>query len=345
MKYFSKPLPPTPPRVKPPRDQLLVNDGLTMTTQKKHAFPEMLVRLLITLCGSIGTIGVLQGFFKFPIQLKPLFLFTVVLSIIMRSVRLISPKVGFGSILTAFASIPLLLMKFREPAVVGAGEIYHIMRRRILWRMSFPPNDTHAVGWTDGQCVQLVFYLIIIALVALMEYSDVLLTHPQSSRSGFWIRFLVTFPFLECGLYFGIETYSICVFLLAIFCSGRSPFRDAEPRLRLWQSRGAPHRFSRRFPPRQSSGSPRMSPALLRCCSRCWHWQASRCMPRTITRAQPISIRSAMISAISTRISRLTMSRDCSRAFRVPWASMSSRMRLICLIKAICILTADRCCI
>lgn len=220
MKYFSKPLPPAPPRVKPPRDQLLVNDGLTMTTQKKHAFPEMLVRLLITLCGSIGTIGVLQGFFKFPIQLKPLFLFTVVLSIIMRSVRLISPKVGFGSILTAFASIPLLLMKFREPAVVGAGEIYHIMRRRILWRMSFPPNDTHAAGWTDGQCVQLVFYLIIIALVALMEYSDVLLTHPQSSRSGFWIRFLVTFPFLECGLYFGIETYSICVFLLAIFWLG-----------------------------------------------------------------------------------------------------------------------------
>ncbi len=219
MKYDRKPLPP-PPRVNPPRDQLLVHDGLAMTLQKKHAFPEMLVRLLITLCGSIGTIGVLQGFFKFPIQLKPLFLFTVVLSIIMRSVRLISPKVGFGSILTAFASIPLLLMKFREPAVVGAGEIYHIMRRRILWRMSFPPNDTHAVGWTDGQCVQLVFYLIIIALVALMEYSDVLLTHPQSSRSGFWILFLVTFPFLECGLYFGIETYSICVFLLAIFWLG-----------------------------------------------------------------------------------------------------------------------------
>ena len=139
MKYNTKPLPP-PPRVRPPKDQLLVHDGLTMTVQKKRLFPEMLVRVLITLCGSIGTIGVLHGFFQFPIKLKPLFIFIVILTLVMRSLRMISPKVGFGSILTAFASIPLLLMRFREPAVVGAGEIYHIMRRRILWRMSFPPN-------------------------------------------------------------------------------------------------------------------------------------------------------------------------------------------------------------
>ena len=237
MKYNTKPLPP-PPRVRPPKDQLLVHDGLTMTVQKKRLFPEMLVRVLITLCGSIGTIGVLHGFFQFPIKLKPLFIFIVILTLVMRSLRMISPKVGFGSILTAFASIPLLLMRFREPAVVGAGEIYHIMRRRILWRMSFPPNDTHAAGWTDGECVQLVFVLIIIALVALLEYSDVLLTHPQSSRSGFWIRFLVTFPFLECGLYFGIETYSICVFLLAVFWLGTLAVSRRRTSARLAEKQG-----------------------------------------------------------------------------------------------------------
>ena len=211
---------PHPPRVKPPKDQLLVHDGMTMSVRRKQQFPEVLVRILITVCGSIGTIGVLHGFFRFPVQLKPLFLFIVILTLIMRGLRMISPKLGFGSILAAFASIPLLLMRFREPAVAGAGAIYHIMRKRILWRISFPPNEVDVEGWTEGQCVQLVFILIIIALVALLEYSDVLLSHPQSSRSGFWIRFLVTFPFLECGLYFGIETYSICVFLLAIFWLG-----------------------------------------------------------------------------------------------------------------------------
>ena len=233
----NKPLP-APPRVRPPRDQLLVNDGLTMTLQKKSAFPETVVRLLITLCGSIGTIGVMQGFFQFPIRLKPLFLFIILLTLIMRGVRMISPKIGFGAILAAFASIPLLLIRSREPAVVGAGEIYHIMRRRILWRMTFPPNDTHAAGWTDAECVQLVFVLIIIALTALLEYSDVLLTHPQSSRSGFWIRFLVTFPFLECGLYFGIETYSVCVFMLAVFWIGTLAVSRRKPSARFIAKQG-----------------------------------------------------------------------------------------------------------
>ncbi len=211
---------PNTPCVQPPEDALLVHDGLTMTVRRKRHFPEMLVRLLITLCGSIGTIGSLQGFFHFPIQLKQLIWFTVILTVVMRCIRLISPKVGFASILLAFASIPLLLMKFREQAVAGAGSIYFTVRQRILWRLSFVPYVAETGDWTIGECVQLVFILLIIALTALLEYSDVLLSHSHSSYSGFWIRFLITFPFLECGLYFGIQTGSVFVFLLAFFWLG-----------------------------------------------------------------------------------------------------------------------------
>ena len=142
--------PPRPPRIKPPKDQLLVHDGLTMAVQRKQQFPEMPVRVLITLCGSIGTIGVMHGFFRFPVQLTPLILFIIVLTLIMRGLRMLSPKLGFGAILAAFASIPLLLMRFREPAVAGAGSIYHIMRKRILWRISFPPNEVNVENWTEG---------------------------------------------------------------------------------------------------------------------------------------------------------------------------------------------------
>ena len=211
---------PRPPRVKPQKDQLLVHDGLTMSVRNKRHFPEIIIHVLISVCGSIGTVGVLQGFFQFQIRLKPLFLFAAVMTLIMRLLRLISPKAGFASILCAFASIPLLLMKFREQAVIGAGSIYHTVRQRILWRIEFQPFEADTGDWTEGQCVQLVFILFIIAMTALLEYSDVLLTHPHSSMSGFWIRLLITFPFLECGLYFGIETYSICVFLLVIFWLG-----------------------------------------------------------------------------------------------------------------------------
>lgn len=229
---------PNPPRVKPPKDQLLVHDGLTMSVQKKRRFPEILIRLLITICGSIGTVGVLQGFFQFPITLKPLFLFIIALTVIMRCIRLISPKVGFASILTAFASIPLLLMKFRSQAVIGAGSIYHTVRARILWRIEFQPFEADTGDWTEGQCVQLVFILFIIAMTALMEYSDVLLTHPQSSMSGFWIRLLITFPFLECGLYFGIETYSICVFFIVIFWLGTLAVSRRKPSSAFTEKQG-----------------------------------------------------------------------------------------------------------
>ena len=43
---------PRVPRIKPPKDQLLVHDGLSMTVRRKRRFPEMLIRILITLCGS-----------------------------------------------------------------------------------------------------------------------------------------------------------------------------------------------------------------------------------------------------------------------------------------------------
>lgn len=204
-----------------PKSHLLSCDAMSLSLRKKRKFPERTVRLLIALCGSIGTPAVMKGFFDLPLDLKTLSLFIIALSLLLRLLRRISPKFGFAGILLSFAAIPVLLVRFREGAVLGAGRIYYLMRKTILWRSSFPDLlPPHSGGWTDGQCVQFVFIMMSLALVALVEYSDVLLTHPHSSRSGFWIRFLVTFPFLECGLYFGLETSSIAVFMLLFFWIG-----------------------------------------------------------------------------------------------------------------------------
>ncbi len=222
-----------------PKDQLLLHDGITMSVRRRQHFPERLVRLLITLCGSIGTVTCLQGFFQFPIYLNQLLLFIVVLTLVMRGIRMLSPKIGFGFILTAFAAIPVLLLKYREQAVAGAGSVYHTMRRHILWKAVFPTTQEYAAGgWTQQDCTQFVFILIAMALVALLEYSDVLMTHTQSSRSGFWIRFLVTFPFLECGLYFGIHTSMLSVFLLVLFWIGTLAVSRRKPSYRFFSAQG-----------------------------------------------------------------------------------------------------------
>lgn len=226
------------PYVPPPKDHMLVHDTLSMSVQKKKHFPEHLVRMFVALCGSLGTLYVMQGFFEFPIRMKPLLTFLLGMTLVLRIIRMISPKIGFGCILCSFATIPLLLVRYREPAVVGAGAVYRVMRKRILWRSIFPVTHAHAGDWSEEQCVQFVFFLIVIALVALLEYSDVLLTHTQSSRSGFWIRFLVTFPFLECGLYFGIQTSSIAVFMMIFFWIGTIALARRKPTRKLSAAQG-----------------------------------------------------------------------------------------------------------
>ena len=213
--------PPLPPPYHPPHNRLLVQDGMQVSTKERPLIFDKVIRLLIALCGSIGTLVVMRGFFDFNVDLKPIIAGIIAVTVIMRTARAVSAKAGFFMILSSFAAIPLLLLRYREAAVVGAGAIYHIMRKTILWQNSFPETPpVYAGTWDENKCIWFVFVLVAAALVALLEYSDVLLTHTQSSRSGFWIRFLVTFPFLECGLYFGLETSSIAVFMLIFFWIG-----------------------------------------------------------------------------------------------------------------------------
>ncbi len=199
---------------------LLVHDSISMSVKDKRPFPERLVRLLITLLGIGGTIWSIDGFFDFPVNALPLTYFAIGLMLVLRLIRYLHPKLGFGCILGSFALIPVALIKFREAAIVGASGIYQIMRSKILSKPFVFENGTGAGTWDRVMCMRFVFLLLITAMVALLEYSDVLLTHTQSSRSGFWIRFLVTFPFLECGLYFGLQTGSISVFMLICFWIG-----------------------------------------------------------------------------------------------------------------------------
>ena len=168
-----------PPKVPAPRDQLLQHDGISMTVQSKRPFPERTVRLLITLMGSIGTLLCMYGFFDFPLEIRSLLIVTVVLTCSMRLIRTFAPRIGFGLILVGFAAIPALLLRHREAAVIGAGAIYNIMRRKVLWQAYFPDPSVHVGDWNEAKCVQFVFLLLMIALVCLLEYSDVLMTHSR----------------------------------------------------------------------------------------------------------------------------------------------------------------------
>ncbi|HBI84720.1 MAG TPA: hypothetical protein DDX71_00310 [Ruminococcus sp.] len=228
-------------------DHLLVHEGLSMSVKNKRKFPERLVRILISLCGTFGILWTLQGFFQFPVDPMPLCMFAVVLTFIMRGVRAMFPKMGFACILMAFAAIPFELLRHSEEAVVGTGAVYSIMRKRILWQAVFETSTANINGFSEADCVRFIGDMLVIAIVALLEYSDVLMTHAQSSRSGFWIRLLISFPFLECGLYFGLETYPAAVFLLIAFWIGTLAIARKHPSRREALAQGKSYRIQHSF--------------------------------------------------------------------------------------------------
>jgi len=211
---------------------LLVQDSISMSVRDRHNFPEQLVRILITMLGCWGMIYSIHGFFRFPVNPHTLAFFSAVVILLLRGVRLIHPKLGFACILISFAAVPAALIYYRNQAVLGTSGIYDIMQQKITWQ---PPSEEllssglEAGGYSIEDCMRLMFDLLVLTLSALLEYSDVLLTHQQSGRSGFWIRLLVTFPFLECGLYFGLETYSPAVFMLIAFWIGTIAVQRRKP--------------------------------------------------------------------------------------------------------------------
>lgn len=228
-------------------DHLLVHEGLSMSVKHKRKFPERLVRIVIALCGTFGILWTLQGFFQFPVDPLPLCMFAVVLTLAMRAVRAIFPKMGFACILLAFAAIPFVLMMHSEEAVVGTGAVYSIMRKRTLMQAVFETSTADINGFTEADCIRFICDMLVIAVVALLEYSDVLMTHAQSSRSGFWIRLLISFPFLECGLYFGLETYPFAVFLLIAFWIGTLAIARRNPSRREAIAQGRSYRIQHKF--------------------------------------------------------------------------------------------------
>ena len=209
---------------------LLVQDSISMSVRDRHNFPEQLVRILITMLGCWGMIYSIHGFFRFPVNPHTLALFSAVVILLLRGIRLIHPKLGFACILVSFAAVPAALIYFREQAVLGTAGIYDIMQKKITWQPEAMLNRAlSAEGYSIETCMRFMFDLLVLTLSALLEYSDVLLTHQQSGRSGFWIRLLVTFPFLECGLYFGLETYSPAVFMLIAFWIGTIAVQRRKP--------------------------------------------------------------------------------------------------------------------
>ncbi len=188
-----------------------------MSVRDNRRFPEMLVHSLVTVIGECSAVICFQGFYQFPCQFAKLILLFVCYSLLMQLLRRFSPRGAFFCVLISFTMIPLLLLLHRDAAAVGIQTFYRMMSQTAMHEQVRYSYAAVVGEWSELTCMRFLFDVMAFAVAALLEYSDVLLSSRHSGRSGLFMRFLVTFPFLECGLYFGLETYPAAVFSLIAF--------------------------------------------------------------------------------------------------------------------------------
>ena len=205
--------------------QLLIHDSMSMSVKhKKIPGFFMVLHPLISLCGILSVIYCMYGFFDFPLDLKIMTLTSIAAIFIMFLVRSVSRKAGFAAVILVLLTVPVLLIFYRDDASLGAQNIYDLMHAKIFHE-AWMPNGEFVTGgqivkWSPALAlrgIQLLCDIVLVILIALMEYTDVLLTQGNSGKIAVAIRFLMTFPFLESGLYFGLETSSFAVFLMIVF--------------------------------------------------------------------------------------------------------------------------------
>lgn len=194
-------------------DTLLLQESVALSVRDRSGPPHHLVRLLLTLTGLIGSFWSFDGFFHPGWNLKYICLFLVGFAVLTRVLYRIS-RFGTLLLLGETAAVCGLLLKFMDQAAEGAYSIFRTMSLTIT-NQPFEPTAPSPMpgGWSHSSVLLFTALTVGALLTVVTEYAE-------SSRFCFLLRFLVTFMFLETGLYFGLETHPLAVLMLIVFWIG-----------------------------------------------------------------------------------------------------------------------------
>lgn len=170
---------------------------------------------LISYACCICTMFCLQGFFHFPVSMAALCVFALAVQAVLRLTQNFLSKAHLGMILCCFMAVPLVIALNYDKAADGLELTYFFVRSAVLKRSFYVdpanPEDAAAIAGNQMLC-----FLLTLLLLAIMEYTDVLLHSRRGALCGVLIRILATFPFLESGLYYGVHTWNLAALGLVI---------------------------------------------------------------------------------------------------------------------------------
>lgn len=190
---------------------MLTHKSISLATEKERKLPGHVLRLLLTLIGITGTVWSFSDFFDLPVRIPLIMFITAIFAVITR-VLFRLPKHGLLFLLCESALIPLLMLRLRDVFSAGAENIFSKMMNVVTHQIA-PAQSEFARGFTADQCTELTLTVICMILALILEFSE-------NSRICFLLRFLVTFMFLETGLYFGLEANPLAVLMMLVFWLG-----------------------------------------------------------------------------------------------------------------------------
>ena len=196
-------------------DTMLLHEGTSMSVLKQSEWPKHILRIFLTAAGVLGALWSFLDFFRFQVEILPLAGFILLMTAVTHLLYRI-PKHGLILLLAETAVIPLLLMMYAEEAATGIEAVIGIMEEKTVYHgnVLFPLNYvTSSMHWSTPECISFAVRVMAVLLIIVLELAE-------SSRFCFLLRFLLTFTFLETGLFFGLETSVTAVLLLMVFWIG-----------------------------------------------------------------------------------------------------------------------------
>ncbi len=190
---------------------MLTHESIRIATEKERRLPGHALRLLLTVIGITGTVWSFKDFFDLPVRIPLIMCITAVFAVITR-VLFRYPKHGLLFLLCESALIPLAIIRFNDVFTAGAENIFSKMMN-VVTHQTAPALTSMARGLSPEQCTEATLTVICLILALILEFSE-------NSRICFLLRFLVTFMFLETGLYFGLEAHPLAVLMMLVFWLG-----------------------------------------------------------------------------------------------------------------------------
>ncbi len=193
----------------PHKDGLVLHDSISMSVRTKRLFPRMLLRIVLAMLGVSCSAYCVQGFYLFPFDMEFISAFTVLVTAVCGMMFCLPRKLRW-SVIFLLLGFEVMVYRYWEECLAGYRTILRVIIAQVEHKPRMSDLSTFTERWNEQQCA--TFFACVILFLVIFGVTYFLVLKPN-----FLFCFVLTFPFLECGLLFGYETDSRAVFGMVSF--------------------------------------------------------------------------------------------------------------------------------